>query len=227
MVDRYSAYKAIEQVKDGAIVLAFCWAHVRRDFLRVAQGCPEHGEWATAWVERIGLLYRLNDARLEHEGNTPARVEPERQLRAHVAELAQQRDAELTAPVLPLAKAKVLRSLQSHWAGLTVFVDHPDVPLDNNTAERAQRGPVVGRKNYYGSGAEWSGRLAAMLFSLFQTISLADLNPRLWLTAYLEACAAHGGAAPTDAETYLPWNLSDEQKRNWSNERTPESTDTS
>ena len=35
MVDRYSAYKAIEQVKSGAIVLAFCWAHVRRDFLRV------------------------------------------------------------------------------------------------------------------------------------------------------------------------------------------------
>ena len=66
-----------------------------------------------------------------------------------------------------------------------------------------------------------------MLFSLFQTISLADLNPRHWLTAYLEACAASGGQAPADAETYLPWNLSDERKRDWSNDRTPESTDTS
>jgi hypothetical protein len=45
------------------------------------------------------------------------------------------------------------RPRQSHWDCLTVFVGHPEVPLDNNTAERAQRGPVVGRKNYYGSGA--------------------------------------------------------------------------
>ena len=33
LVDRYSGYKAIRQVKDGTLVLAFCWAHVRRDFV--------------------------------------------------------------------------------------------------------------------------------------------------------------------------------------------------
>ena len=65
--------------------------------------------------------------------------------------------------------------------------------MDNNTAERSERGPVVGRKNYYGSGSLWSGRLAAMMFSLFQTLCLWGLNPRLWLTAYLEACAQAGG----------------------------------
>lgn len=227
VVDRYSAYKAIVQVKDGAIVLAFCWAHVRRDFLRVAQGCSEHEEWATAWIERIGLLYRLNNERLEQQANTPARVEPERRLRDHVAAIAQQRDTELATTALPLAKTKVLESLQTHWAGLTVFVDHPEVPLDNNTAERAQRGPVVGRKNYYGSGAEWSGRLAAMLFSLFQTLFLANLNPRRWLTAYLNACAQAGGQAPADAQKYLPWNLSDDQKREWSNDQPPKAADTS
>ena len=43
---------------------------------------------------------------------------------------------------------KVLESLGNHWTGLTVFVEHPEVPMDNNTAERSERGPVVGRKNY-------------------------------------------------------------------------------
>ena len=28
VVDRYSAYKAMRQVKLGLLVLAFCWAHV-------------------------------------------------------------------------------------------------------------------------------------------------------------------------------------------------------
>ena len=51
------------------------------------------------------------------------------------------------------------------------------------SAEVSDRGPVVGRKNYYGSGSVWSGRLAAMMFSLFQTLSLWGLKPRLWLTA--------------------------------------------
>ncbi len=38
MVDRYSAYKAMAQVKSGIILLAFCWAHVRRDFCPLRRG---------------------------------------------------------------------------------------------------------------------------------------------------------------------------------------------
>ena len=38
VVDRYAAYKAMIWVKDGVIVLAFCWSHVRRDFIRVGKG---------------------------------------------------------------------------------------------------------------------------------------------------------------------------------------------
>ena len=37
VVDRYKAYQAVDKVKSGLIVLAFCWAHVRRDFLATAQ----------------------------------------------------------------------------------------------------------------------------------------------------------------------------------------------
>lgn len=227
VVDRYAAYKAMAQVQDGTIRLAFCWAHVRRDFLRVAQSCTEHRDWGLAWVTRIAVLYQLNAARLEQAPDSPAWTAAEQHLRAHVATLVEQRDAELAAPRLPLAKAKVLTSLQTHWDGLTVFLDHPEVPLDNNTAERAQRGPVVGRKNYYGSGAAWSGRMAAMLFSLFQTLCLWHVNPHQWLTAYLQACAESGGRAPTDATDYLPWNLSEAQRRDWSSHACPKAVNSS
>src|SRR6202030_2237127 len=142
-------------------------------------------------------------------------------LHQQVAALAEQSAAELRQNDLHPARRKTLESLREHWHGLTVFVDHPDVPMDNNTAERVQRGPVVGRKNYYGSGAQWSGRLAAILFSLFQTLALGHLNPRLWLTAYLEACAAAGGCAPADAVAYLPWNLTEKQNQAWCSEPAP------
>jgi hypothetical protein len=49
----------------------------------------------------------------------------------------------------------------------------------------------------------------------FQTLSLWDINPRLWLTAYLQACATAGGKAPPDLDSYLPWNLNEERRQNW------------
>jgi transposase len=97
--------------------------------------------------------------------------------------------------------------MKNHWSGLTVFVDHPDVPMDNNTAERALRGPVVGRKNFYGSGSQWSGQLAATMFSVLMTIKLWGINPRTWLGAYLHACAANGNQAPADVSEFLPWAM--------------------
>jgi transposase len=216
VVDRYKAYQAISQVKDGLIVLAFCWAHVRRDFVTVARTWPEQEGWALAWVERIGQIYQRNDERrLVLEEAAPFAAADAR-LRTAVTALAAQGESELADPQLHPARRRVLESLGDHWTGLTVFVEHPEVPMDNNTAERAQRGPVVGRKNYYGSGAVWAGRLAAMLFSLLQTLCLWELNPRSWLTAYLTACAEAGGKVPEDVEGFLPWNLSEADRRRWS-----------
>jgi transposase len=216
VVDRYKAYQVIEQVKRGMIVLAFCWAHVRRDYLAVARTWPDQERWALAWLDGIGKVYALNDARLQVLQDPPAFAAADAALRGAVTALAAQGEAELAAPQVHPARRKVLESLGDHWTGLTVFVEHPEVPMDNNTGERVQRGPVVGRKNYYGSGAVWAGQLAAMMFSLFQTLTLGNLNPRLWLTAYLEACATAGGQAPADHESYLPWNLTEECKKAWS-----------
>src|ERR1700676_638248 len=130
--------------------------------------------------------------------------------------MRQRWESELAQPKLRLAQAKTLTSLQEHWAGLTVFVDHPEVPMDNNEAERRQRGPVVARKNFYGSGSLWSGRLAAMLFSLFQTLQVWGMDTGKWLTAYLSACAKAGGEPPPDQHLYLPWNMTAQQRENLS-----------
>jgi hypothetical protein len=123
-----------------------------------------------------------------------------------------------SAPAAELSKSaqtkmeKVLASLLEHWPGLTLFVEHPEVPMDNNRAENTIRTPVTGRKNYYGSGSIWSAQLAAMLFSILQTLALWGINPRHWLTRYLTACAENGGSAPQDIDPFLPWSM-DETRR--------------
>jgi transposase len=247
--DRYGAYKKLARL-NAAIILAFCWAHVRRDFLDVAKGFPALNEWAFTWVTEIGTLYYLNQQRLVHWQETlpltgqsllfqqaqKCLEQQLEQMKENCALLlqadqsaissarataqkspAKKRKRTIAEPELPsgelnIAQRKVLHSLQNHWHGLIVFLTHPEVAMDNNAAERAIRNPVIGRKNYYGSGSVWSSALAAMIFSLLQTIELWKLNPRNWLQEYLTACANNGGKAPPDLTTFLPWYMSEDRR---------------
>jgi transposase len=227
VVDRYSAYKAMSWVKDGFIVLAFCWAHVRRDFIRVGKGWPQSKTWALEWLRRIRALYRLNRGRLAAEKGSAAFREADGCLRQAVAEMRAQMETELARADLATPCRKALESLGEHWEGLTRFVDDPRIPMDNNASERRARGPAVARKNFYGSGSKWSGELAAAAFSIFATLSMCQLNPRRWLTWYFEQCAAAGGKVPADIPAFLPWNLSDEKKKELRDTGLPEGADTS
>jgi transposase len=215
-VDRYSAYKKVARILQGKLRLAFCWSHVRRDYVRIRDTREKLRPWAEGWVRRIDDLFRQNDRRLEVWKSDPEafRVE-DQELRRQLACMAELRDKELADEPLHPAKRKALMSLREHWEGLSLFVDHPEIPMDNNESERRLRNPVVGRKNYYGSGSIWSGALSAMLFTIFQTMLLNHLDPQKWLLAYFEACAQSGGKPPEDVDAFLPWNLSEERKTVW------------
>jgi transposase len=213
VVDRYSAYKAMKHVKEGRLRLAFCWAHQRRDFLDVEKSWPQLGDWAVGWLGRIGELYKLNGERLQEKATSREFKKKDKRLRQAVEEMRQSMEAQLQEQKLHPAKRKVLQSMQEHWQGLTLFVDNPQVPMDNNASERTLRVAALCRKNYYGSGCEWSGKLTVWMFSIVATLKKHRLNPRKWLTAYLQACAQAGGKAPEDVDNWLPWNLSAQQKK--------------
>lgn len=204
--DRYSAYKKFARLNPG-VVLAFCWAHVRRDYLETANAWPDLSEWAMGWVDAIRALYHLNKLRLQaHEGGTE-RASRHDELQRAVQAMATRMDTEMGQDVVREPARKVLQSMKNHWSGLTVFVGHPWVPMDNNAAERDIRTPVIGRKNFYGSSSQWSGQLAVTMYSLLMTAKLWSLNPRTWLTAYLQACAQNAGQAPSDVSAFLPWAM--------------------
>lgn len=219
--DRYSAYKKLARLAEN-IHLAFCWAHVRRDFLEAGRALPALEPWALDFKARIGMLYHLNQQRLAHwdpdrplvqqcaafEHAQAALQAALADLHAEAERLLAQDDTDATLPKVARARCKqVLTSLLHHWSGLTVFVAHPEVPMDNHRAEETIRTPVIGRKNDYGSGSLWSAQLAATLFSILQTLALWGMNPRAWLTADLNVCADAGGQAPSALAPFLPWSM--------------------
>ena len=204
--DRYRAYQSHAHKHPG-IVLAYCWAHQRRDFLALANSYPELWSWSMGWAEQIARLYHLQGLRAQQAVHTSEFQMLDTELRQAVKAMALQRDGALADPMLHGAANKVLRSMLAHWAGLTVFVEQPWLPMDNNAADRAIRPAVLGRKNFYGSASQWSGELAATMYSLLMTTRLWGLNARTWLSAYLQACAANGNRAPAHVGAFVPWQM--------------------
>jgi len=185
---------------------------VRRDFVGVGKSWTELTPWALEWLRRIQDVYQVNRERLQHPLGSAKFQEQDALLRHAVQAMHVETVAELSDSKLRQPCRKVLESLQEHWTGLVRFVDDPRIPMDNNASERAGRGPAVARKNFYGSGSLWSGRLAAAMFSLLATLAHWKINPRLWLLWYFESCAAAGGKSPDDIQQFLPWNLSPERR---------------
>lgn len=214
-VDRFPAYFGLLG-PDWKIRLAFCWSHQRRDFINLAEGSRRHKGWAQEWVGLISQLFKANRKRrkagMNERSDFPAL---DQEVRRQVQEIQERLDRELGGGPLAPEQEKILKSMRRHWEGLTLFVEHPHVPMDNNAAERALRALAVARKNFYGSSAPWSGELAMGCFTILATLRQHGICPRRYFRAYVEACAREGGQAPKNLEEFLPWNWSEEKKAAW------------
>ena len=203
---------------DQRCCMQHLWSHVRRDFIEGAAGQVELTHWCRGWIGRIAEIYRLNEARLEHydpgiKRQTPSFDAAQDALKEALDGLFAQAARELAELPDQAREAKALRSLVNHREGLSVFVDRPQVPMDNNKAERILRGPAIGRGLSFGSDSEGGARFTAIMYSVVGTLSMNGIDVLRWLQAWLTACAENGGRPPDDLSPWLPWSMSEERRR--------------
>jgi len=208
MSDGYAVYEALAR---GAprIRPVHCWAHVRRKFIEAESSFPEESRKA---VDLIGELYEAErgvptlprgapeDARTEAL-TLRARLREERS--RPIIDALRNWAYETKPATLPQSSlGKAIDYMLSLWQGLTVVLADPRVPLDNNAAERALRGVVVGRKNHYGSHSKRGAEVAAVMYTLFESAKLAGVDPhRYVLEATRRAIASPGTATLPDDVT--------------------------
>ena len=198
--DFHKAYQSLACI--NGVDPLWCWAHIRRYFLRAGAAQPEAlGDWCDAWTERIAVLYRAHHALAATMPGTDAHADAAGRWQRAFTDIDAHRilqASDAAKGLLHPAAAKVIATLSNEWDGLARHQDLPQLPLDNNEAERALRTPVIGRKNFYGSGAEWAAHLAADVWTVTATAARHDIEPLGLLTGYLQACAEHGGTAPAE-----------------------------
>lgn len=173
------------------IVLAGCWAHV---FRRFEEAEPDHPE-AQFVLEKIGKLYEID----EQAGEDLARRAELRRVESAkvLAELKEWLWGQAALKTLAIGKAAAYAI--GNWDRLNRFVGDARIPLDNNATERGIRGPVVGRRNHFGSKTRNGTWAAATLYTVLETAKLYDVSP----ARYLRAAAI----AAVRAEILLPWQF--------------------
>lgn len=214
--DFWTAYQSLSKV--SGVDPLWCWAHIRRYFLRAGEAGPELAGWADQWVTgRIGGLYLAHTALAAAEAGTEAYTRAQQGFEEAIERIDTARREQAADPDLPERARKVLATLDREWDGLARHREFGELDLDNNRAERAIRGPVVGRKNYYGSGAVWAARLAGRAWTITATAAHAGASPLAYLTDYFSACAAAGGKAPAGPalDRFLPWVAGGEDLAGW------------
>jgi transposase len=181
--DGYPAYQALARGSPD-LVLAFCWAHVRRGFFEARPAYPV----CERALELIGGLYAV-------ERELPLYTHLPAQERACVLALRAERRRAESLPILTellswaeqqealpqSSLRKAITYMQNLWPGLVRFVSDGRIEIDNNGMERDLRGVVVGRKNHYGSKSERGTKVAALLYSLIETAKHVGIPEQIYL----------------------------------------------
>lgn len=172
--DFYAGYGPLPGVKQR------CWVHLLRSLKELEESHP--GDAAVAeWRAQIRELYgRAQAYHQEHaamELPIPMRVLRERprirrQFERALMKLARPHLGRKRDPCRVLAE-RMRKFLQE----LFVFVEHPEVPSENNAAERAIRPLATARKVFGGTRSPRGSKTMAILQTLFGTWSLRGLDP--------------------------------------------------
>jgi transposase len=179
--DIYSGYnKAVRCANDerrvagrGEIFNAYCNAHSRRKFREIP------GDAGAAFVEDYRRIYQIEAETKDDplEGISEKR----QQIRPIMEDMRVQAKQLLLGVSSRSQAAKAANYFINNYDGLSLFLDHPEIPIDNNHEERQLRSHVVGRKTWYGTHSRNGARTASVMFTVVESCKINGLNPRKYI----------------------------------------------
>jgi transposase len=171
--DAYAGYDVL--YKNGDIIEVACWAHSRRKFFEITLSAKKEG----LADEALDFIAKLYDIERRAKSLNPEQRRYCR--RRHSKPLLKQfkrwlnRHHKTVLPKTPIGKA--IQYTLNHWRALNNYLRHGILNIDNNTAERAIKTVVIGRRNWLFAGSHEGAKKAAILYSLIETCKLNKINP--------------------------------------------------
>jgi len=209
--DGYAAYKSIaDDARAGdAIMLAFCWAHLRRKFFDIAKGGS--APIASEALERIAALYAIEKTIRGRSADARHAVRQEKS-KPLVLALKTWLDEQLARVSAKSVIAEAIRYGLNHWDGLTRFLEDGRIELDTNIVERGMRPIALNRKNALFAGHDQGAENWACLASLIETCKLHGVDPQTYFTDVLTKLVNLWPASRLD--DLMPWAWAAERSTN-------------
>jgi transposase len=196
------AYAGFERLTArGAVVLAACWADVRRKFYDIYEAMAS--PIAEEALRRIAALYAI-EQRIRGRSAEDRRKVRDIESRPLIAAMKPWLEQELGRIPRNGRLAEAIRYALTRWPALSRFLDDGRIELDNNSVERAIRPIALGRKNHLFAGSDGGGDRWAVVASLLATAQLNNVEPFAYLRDVLERMVAGHSASKIDE--LLPWN---------------------
>ncbi len=173
--DGYSGYNFLdsdEQYKD--ISHAFCWAHVRRKFFE-AMG---HDERSEVMIDLIDKLYEIEHMADEIHELKEIRLDHSVPIIKEIDTWIKSMDGNF---LNTSSMGKAINYYENRREGLHLFLYDETVPIDNNMAERKQRCPVMGRKNFSCFKSINGADVGTFFYSVIESCKSNGINPRSYI----------------------------------------------
>jgi hypothetical protein len=167
------------------IRIAYCNAHARRRFYSGEKDSAKNvGEDAKFMLDQYKEIYRLN---AESKGKSREEILTKRkEMRPYFEIMKAEALLKKDTYSSQSAMADGYEYFLKYYDGLTLFLENPSVPIDNNPSERLLRSPVVGRKTWYGTHSRKGATVAAVHFTIVESCKLIGVNPREYYPAMVE-----------------------------------------
>ena len=180
--DGYAAYEKFAE-KTGGVLWAGCWAHARRKFIEA------EGQEPAKAAKIIALFQKLYEIEKRARGKPKQRKKLREKESFPIVNTLFKFLIEEYKTTIALDKSPYMKALKyalEREAGLRIFLENPEVPIDNNHTERAIRPTAIGRKNWMFHFTEDGARKGAILYSLIWTCKLQGVDPRVYLIDVLQ-----------------------------------------
>ena len=189
----------------GKYIHAGCWAHTRRKFYDCMVKGAKNGKAVHA-VELIDEMFKLE--REARENNySPEQIYDMRQteVKPILEEFYKYIGTLNPGQGSPLAAA--INYALNQKEKLLVFLDHPEVEMTNNLAERTVKPFVIDRKNFLFSDTEKGADASARVMTIIETAKRNGLDVYGYLY-HLLTVLPQWGDDPTDEQidSIMPWN---------------------
>jgi len=127
-------------------------------------------------VKKYAEIYKLNQ---EAKGSLPEVITKKRaEMMPIFEEMKVEAKQKINSYSSKSQMYKAYNYFLKNYVGLTRFLDHHFIPIDNNQSERVLRSPVIGRKTWYGTHSKKAAESAAILFTMVESCKLVGINPR-------------------------------------------------